>query len=264
MSRKRLFEIIEIAEEGDRASHVYDWSMIVTIILSLVPLTVKNPSPVLNWLEWLTCLIFIIDYLLRLITADYKLNRGAWSFVRYPFTFMALVDMLCILPTFSIVGEGVKALKVLRMMRALRVFRAVKIFRYSESIEIIGRVIKKQKEPLIAVCVLSLGYVLLSALIVFNVEPDTFDNFFHAVYWATVSLTTMGYGDIYPVSTAGQVVTMVSSFIGIAIVALPSGIITAGYMNEMKTEVISPLQIDELQEIMQEEETEEAVQTESV
>ena len=70
----------------------------------------------------------------------------------------------------------------------------------------------------------------------FNVEPDTFDNFFSAIYWATVSLTTMGYGDIYPVSTIGRVVTMLSSFVGIAIVALPAGIITAGYMDEIKKE----------------------------
>ena len=77
-------------------------------------------------------------------------------------------------------------------------------------------------------------YVLVSALIIINVEPDSFNNFFDAVYWATVSLTTMGYGDIYPVTTIGRIVTMLSSVFGIAIVALPSGIITAGYMNEIQ------------------------------
>ena len=83
-------------------------------------------------------------------------------------------------------------------------------------------------------CGLSFGYVLISALIIFNVEPGTFDNFFEAVYWATVSLTTMGYGDIYPVTTIGRIVTMISSFVGIAIVALPAGIITAGYMDQIR------------------------------
>lgn len=76
-------------------------------------------------------------------------------------------------------------------------------------------------------------YVLISALVVFNVEPDSFNNFFDAVYWATVSLTTMGYGDIYPVTTVGRIVTMVSSVFGIAIIALPSGIITAGFMDAL-------------------------------
>ena len=86
------------------------------------------------------------------------------------------------------------------------------------------------------VIALSVGYVLLSALVIFNAEPDTFDNFFDAVYWATVSLTTMGYGDISPVTVPGRIVTMVSSFVGIAIVALPAGIVTAGYMDCIRRE----------------------------
>lgn len=76
-------------------------------------------------------------------------------------------------------------------------------------------------------------YVPVSALVIYNIEPDSFVTFFDAVYWATVSLTTMGYGDIYPVTAAGRVVTMISSVFGIAIVALPAGIITAGYMNTL-------------------------------
>ena len=76
----------------------------------------------------------------------------------------------------------------------------------------------------------------MSALIIFNVEPETFKTFFDAVYWATVSLTTVGYGDIYTVSVAGRVITMISAVLGIAIVALPAGIITAGYMQELEDE----------------------------
>ena len=87
------------------------------------------------------------------------------------------------------------------------------------------------------VCVLAIGYIFISALVIFNVEPETFNNFFDAIYWAiywaTVSLTTVGYGDIYAVSIAGKVITMISSVFGIAIVALPAGIITAGYMGEL-------------------------------
>ena len=94
-------------------------------------------------------------------------------------------------------------------------------------------VFKKAKESLLVVCGIAVIYTLVSALVIFNVEPDTFNNFFDAVYWATVSLTTMGYGDIYPVSVAGRIVTMVSSFMGIAIVALPAGIITSGMMEEI-------------------------------
>ena len=81
---------------------------------------------------------------------------------------------------------------------------------------------------------MALGYIFLSAVLVFNVEPETFKNFFDAFYWACTTLTTVGYGDIYAISDAGRVVTMISSFVGIAIVALPSGIITAGYMEALQ------------------------------
>ena len=84
-----------------------------------------------------------------------------------------------------------------------------------------------------AVCILSGGYILLSALVMFQVEPESFKTFFDAIYWAVVTLTTVGYGDLYPVSDIGRVVSMISSVMGIAIVALPTGIITAGYMSEL-------------------------------
>ena len=87
-----------------------------------------------------------------------------------------------------------------------------------------------------AVCTLAIGYIFVSALIIFNVESDSFATFFDAIYWATISLTTVGYGDIYPVTTAGRMITMLSSIFGIAIVALPAGIITAGYMDALSDE----------------------------
>lgn len=95
-------------------------------------------------------------------------------------------------------------------------------------------VIRKSKDSLIAVCTLTVAYIIISALIIFTVEPESFNNFFEAIYWATVSLTTVGYGDIYPITEIGRIITMVSSMFGIAIVALPAGIITAGYIKELE------------------------------
>lgn len=231
--QKRIFEIIELAGENDRASQIYDYTMMTAILLSLIPLAFKQDLLIFTVLDKVTATIFILDYLARLITADLSLKRGRRSFLMYPFTPMAIVDLLAVLPSISSLSSGLKLFKVFRLARSFRVFRAFKMFRYSKSILIIQRVIRKQKTPLMAVGTLAAAYILVSALVIFNVEPDTFDTFFDAVYWATVSLTTMGYGDIYPVTTAGRVVTMLSSFVGIAIVALPSGIITAGYMNEI-------------------------------
>ena len=102
--------------------------------------------------------------------------------------------------------------------------------------KIILGVLDKSKDALGAVCTLAVVYVLVSALVILNIEPDSFANFFEAVYWATVSLTTMGYGDIYPVSAVGRAFTMASAVFGIAIIALPAGIITAGYRDALQEE----------------------------
>jgi voltage-gated potassium channel len=207
--------------------------MMVAIIISLIPLVFKDSTALFDVIDKATAAIFILDYLARLLTADYKLSNGPLSFLIYPFTPMAVIDLLAILPSFTPMAAGWKLVKLFRLFRTFRVFRSFKMFRYSKSLAIIVDVIKAQRAPLIAVCSMAIAYILISALVIFNVEPDTFNTFFDAIYWATVSLTTMGYGDIYPVTTAGRIVTMISSFVGIAIVALPASIITAGYMEQI-------------------------------
>ena len=234
MTRRRVFEIIEKADYEDRLSAAYDYMMIVVIVLSLIPLAFKIENTFFKVVDKATVAVFIVDYFLRWATADYKFERHeTWSFIKYPFSPMAVIDLLSILPSLTLVNSGFKVLRVLRMLRAMRVIRVFKAMRYSKSFAIIGNVLRSSKDSLISVCAFAAGYILVSALIIFNVEPDSFESFFEAIYWATVSLTTVGYGDIYPVSTLGRVITMVSSLFGIAIVALPAGIITAGYMNEL-------------------------------
>ena len=231
MTRKTLFQIIEPHQKENAIEKAYDVLMFLTIIVSLIPLTTKSHTGIFMWLDFVSTIIFIVDYVLRLVTADYKLERGKLSFFLYPFTFLALADLLCILPSLFLLNNSLRLFKILRMLRILRVF---KFIRYSKNIQILTNVLKKQKESLMIVGLLALGYIFISALIIFNVEPSTFPNFFDALYWATISLTTVGYGDIYAVSTTGKIITMISSFLGIAIVALPAGIITAGYMKEIK------------------------------
>ena len=215
MSRKRIFEIIEKSDGHDTLSAIYDYSMIVVIIISLIPLAFKQDTPLFFVADKVTVAIFIIDYILRWMTADYKFEKKSISsFLRYPISFMAIIDLISILPSLSFVNSGFKLLRVLRMIRAMRVFRVFKAMRYSRSFEIIGNVLRSSKDSLVAVCALAGGYILVSALVIFNVEPDSFNSFFDAIYWATVSLTTVGYGDIYPVSTLGRIITMVSSIFG--------------------------------------------------
>nr|WP_027870844.1 ion transporter [[Eubacterium] cellulosolvens] len=231
--RKRIFQIIEVAGDNDIQSRIYDVTMMVVIVLSLFPIALKSTSKELVILEYITTAIFILDYILRMITADYKVKKGRKSFAVYPFTPMAIIDLLSILPSVIAINGTLRMLKVFRLLRTLRVFRVFKVVRYSKSITMIKNVFKKQKESLLVVCGMAVGYILVSALVVISIEPETFPTFFDAVYWATVSLTTVGYGDIYATSIAGKIITMFSSVFGIAIVALPAGIVTAGYMDEL-------------------------------
>ncbi|MBP5212294.1 MAG: ion transporter, partial [Pyramidobacter sp.] len=170
--RKRIYEIIEIARPGDRVSNLYDTAMLCLILLSLIPLAFKDSYPLFDVIEGITVAVFIADYALRWLTADCKL-RGpkALAFIRYPFTLWALVDLVSILPSLNILASGFKLLRSLRMIRALRVLRVAKAMRYSHSLIIIASVIDRSRRALGAVMILAVGYILISALIVFNVEP---------------------------------------------------------------------------------------------
>jgi len=234
--RKRIFEIIEVSEGGDIISSIYDFFMIIIIVVSLVPLAFKEDYTLFTYTDIIAVSIFIMDYSLRLLTADYKMNKKSiFSFLKYPFTPWAIVDLLSILPSITLIYDGLKLLRIFNLIKTLRIIRAFKAFRYSRSITIIAEVIKTSSSPLSAVLTLAIGYILMSALIIFNVEQETFENFFIAVYWATVSLTTVGYGDIYPQTTEGKVIAMLSSMCGVALIALPAGIITAGYMDSLNS-----------------------------
>ena len=209
----------------------YGRVMTVLIVASLVPLCFKDSNPALEVVEYVCVVVFILDYLARWVTADLKLGKGALSFVIYPFTPMAIIDLLSILPVFLALNDALRTLRVLRLFRAARAF---KLIRYSRSASAISAVFEKQRQALLAVLCFAIAYILVSALVVFNVEPDTFRTFFDAVYWAVVSLTTVGYGDLYPSTDVGRAIAMISSLMGVAVVALPSGIITAGMLDELR------------------------------
>ena len=231
--RKKLFSIIESAENDSKLSNVYDFIMMVTIVVSVFPLAFKETNSIFQWIDYITVTVFILDYFLRLITADYKLKKSVISFFVYPITPMAVIDLISILPSITILNSSFRLLKLFRLFRTLKVLRAFKFLRYSKSFDIITNVFRKQKKVLSAVATMAVAYILISALVIYNVEPESFETFFDAIYWATISLTTVGYGDIYPITTIGRIVTMISSAFGIAIIALPSGVITAGYLEEI-------------------------------
>ena len=232
--RERIFQIIEVGKEDDKLSRAYDFFMMATIIISIIPLWTHEYRLAFHLIDRVTVAIFIVDYILRLLTADLKLKRGAMSFILYPFSIMAFIDLISILPSITKLKRGFRLFKLFRLMRTFKVFRIFKAFRYSKSIMMIVNVFKKQKDSLIVVCFFSIAYVIISALVMFNAEPRTFPTMYDAIYWATISLTTVGYGDVYATSDLGKFITMISAVLGIAIVALPAGIIIAGYQEELE------------------------------
>lgn len=214
--------------------------MLLAIIASIIPLMFLQDNALFRIIETVTVIIFIIDYILRWITADYRLGDKALSFVMYPFTAWAIIDLLSILPGLHLLGGG---FKIFRLSRLLRIVRVLKLVRYSDKFSLLGRVIYKERKVLWAVFMIAVFYVFLTALIMYNVEPRvnpltgeyTFEGFFDALYWATVTLTTVGYGDMIPVTDIGHLVSMISSLFGVAIIALPSGVITASYLDELRS-----------------------------
>jgi voltage-gated potassium channel len=124
--------------------------------------------------------------------------------------------------------------RALRITRLLRSFRILKIFKISKSIQLLTSVLKREKNALISFAILASGYIFITALLIFNIEPETFNTFFDAIYWATISLTTVGYGDTSAVTVMGKIITMISSLFGIALIAMPASIITTGLLEELK------------------------------
>lgn len=221
ISCDRIYSLICNDDAADRAATLYNRAMVAFIMASLVPLCFKGSNAVFEAIEYVC------------VAADYQLKRDGISFAIHPFTPMAIIDLLSILPCFIMLNPAFKTLRLLRVLRALRAF---KLIRYSRSAQALLSAITNQRQQLFIVLLLSLAYVATCAIVIFNVELGTFPSIFDALYWSVVSLTTVGYGDLYPVSDAGRAIVMASSFMGIAIVALPSGIITAGLLEELKEE----------------------------
>ena len=237
VSRERIYSMLTNDDENDKVATWYNRIMVVVIVLCLIPLWFKKPAIGLIILDHVCVSVFIIDYLMRWATADLKLKRGKVSFILYPFTPMALMDLLSILPSFAPLSGSLRAVRILRVLGALRAF---KLFRHSRTIHLLRLVGHNQRQPLLVGFVLALVYVVVCATVMFNVEPDTFDTFLNALYWSVISLTTIGYGDFYPASEIGRIVAMISAFVGIAIIALPSGIIAAGFMDELSKQRHQP------------------------
>lgn len=229
--KRRIYEIIEASQSGDRTSKAYDIMILVAIFVGLIPLSIKGENQYTRMIDIVTVIIFTIDYALRMYTSDYKMGVKSYvSYVANALMPISIIDLLSVTPILAFIFPSYKALG---MFRLFRVFLLFKVMRYSATMNIIARVIKKVWRPLSAVFTLAFVYTITCALIMFQVEPDTFPLFLDAIYWSGCTVLTVGYGDFAPLTEIGRALTVVSAMVGMAIIALPSGIITAAYMEEI-------------------------------
>jgi voltage-gated potassium channel len=230
--KKRIFDIIEVSKDNDIASTAYDIMIFFAVIDGLIPLTTKVTNDYTLALDIVATIIFVLDYALRIYTSDYKMGVKSYkAYIANMLSPMSIIDLLSIIPIISIFHPSVALIRILRIFRIIRIF---KLLRYSRTMRNVTNVIRKVRKPLIAVLILTVVYITASAMFIFQIEPDLFNTFFDALYWATISITTIGYGDISPVTTPGRLVTIISALVGVAVIALPSGIITAAYLEEIK------------------------------
>ena len=239
--KQRVFEIISKSEDGDRASSVFDWSIMILIALSILSIILDSFQSIHNKyqsafqvLETVTVVVFTVEYILRIWTADLLYPEAKHPHLKYIFSFMAIIDLLAILPFYMpFFSADLRFLRMMRLFRLFRLLRVLKLGRYFDALQIIVKVIKSSGPQLIMSVVLCFFVMLFSAIIMYEVEnpvqPEQFPNVLASLWWAMCTLTTVGYGDVYPITSVGRFFASVISLVGIGIIAIPTGIIAAGF-----------------------------------
>ena len=242
--RKRIFEIIEVGNDLDYVSRLYDFINAFAIITNLVVTVLQTFSDIQSRYEALlaitedvTIAFFLIDYILRIWTARFLYPElREWRAIRrYACSFTGVVDLLSFLPDLLPIffPSGTVAF---RMIRIVRIFRLFRINAYYDSLSVITEVVSGKKQQLFSSVFIILVLMLASSLCMYSLEheaqPEVFENAFSGIWWAASTLLTVGYGDIYPVTTLGKILGIIITFLGVGMVAIPTGIISAGFVDQ--------------------------------
>ena len=242
--RRRVFDIIQPDDGTSLLSRIFDWMITGLILASVIIVfaaTFDLPKGVLRALlliEGVASVVFTVEYALRILTADFLYPESGTikARVKYVFSPMALVDLVAILPFWlpMLLPGTMLGLRALRLVRLLRIF---KLNRYFDAIKSLGEVIVLKKRELLGSLFFVSILMLISSLLMYSAEheaqPDVFRNAFSGLWWAVATLTTVGYGDIYPVTALGRLLGAFIAFSGLAAVAIPTGIISSGLMEAL-------------------------------
>jgi voltage-gated potassium channel len=243
--RRRVHEILEVVAPEDRAARLVNAFILGLIVANVAALILETVEPVYQLaprafraFEVASVAIFSIEYLFRLWSCveDPRFARPVAGRLRFVFTPMALVDLCSILP-FYLPLVRVDA-RFVRALRLLRLFRIAKLGRYSTALQTLGRVARAKKEELVAALSLLVLLLVISSTLVYHAEhsaqPDKFSSIPAAMWWGIVTLATVGYGDVCPVTAIGKILGGVIAVLGIGLFALPTGILGAGFMDDLQ------------------------------
>ena len=247
MNRKRgVWEIVEAAKPGDHLSRAFDIFILSLIVLNVLAVMAETVQSIggrfpafFRWFEVISVIVFTVEYLIRLwsCTASERFRNPILGRMRFAITAMALIDLAAVLPFYlpMIAAD----LRFLRAVRLLRLFRVAKIGWYSKALRLIGRVLRNKKEELWVTASVACLLLILGSALLYQVEhdaqPEAFPSIPAAVYWAVATLTTVGYGDVCPITDAGRVIASLTAFLGIGMFALPTAILGAGFLEEVRT-----------------------------
>ena len=244
MSRKRIYEILTYSKVNDNMGKAFSIFIVTLISLNVIAIILESVKSIyvlmpelFKSFEYVSVFIFSIEYILRIWSTVEnprykKLITGRLRFIAAP---MSLIDLLAILPFYlPFTGIDLRFLRVLRMMRILRI---AKLGRYSQSLQILNRVILSKKEQLICIVFILFLLLIISSALLYDTEneaqPDKFSSIPASMWWAITTLTTVGYGDMCPVTSMGKILAAIIAVLGIGMFALPTGVIGAGFMEEI-------------------------------
>lgn len=242
--RKRLYGIVEVGAAGDWISRGYDILSTLIVLINLTSTILYTfddmelrYGALLSAIEGITAAFFALDYVARLVSARFirpNMTEGK-ALLSYVFSFTGIIDLLSFLPYYLPVffPAGVVAF---RMFRVVRIFRLFRINAYYDSLNVITQVISSKKQQLLSSVFIILVLMLASSLCMYSLEnaaqPDVFSNAFSGIWWSVSTLLTIGYGDIYPITTLGKIFSIFITFLGVGMVAIPTGIISAGFVDQ--------------------------------
>ena len=244
--KRRTYEILEKAAAGDRTSRTFDLFIMSLIVLNVlmvivetVPWVAERYGTILAWFEIASVAVFTAEYLLRIwsITSDPARRRPIRGRIAFALTPLALVDLIAILPFYLPMLVAID-LRFVRAIRLLRMFRLFKMGRYVRSLRLLARILREKKEELyIVVFVLLIMLVLTSSLMYYvehEAQPEAFSSIPASMWWGVVTLTTVGYGDMFPITPLGKLLGVVIAVLGIGMFALPAGILSSGFVDALE------------------------------